>query len=405
MVSDSEPDSDPDSPFTDCHVPSGTDSATGGRKRQISMPEMVRQAQTKRAKRPSHGRHSHSPRDAAPGGRPQSGESAADRQPAVTLDAIQRLIEAGNRNVIAAFDAKFAQLSKRLDIVESECVEKDFEIKRLKASVAAQEKENTELRERLEGIDLNRRLSSLILTSDDFGPRTPNEDIEERTVQVLNSRFPDLKLTTADLQVAHRLQTENKVIVKFGKRRVRDTVFERRFDLFGRRPGPSGGGAGAGRGSAALYINESLTPKNQHIFNSLLQARRSNSGAKISSVFSRRGFVFCKKEKNGPNIPVRDLQQLRRVLGDDGCPPRRGDAEAAPPRGRRLGPTVGGDADSAPPAPLPAGPSSVVPPGEPTSVTVHRDGVSTGRLGPADRVNAGAGAMESLDGCSGGVSL
>ena len=369
------------------------------------MPEMVRQAQTKRAKRPSHGRHFHSPRDTAPGGRPESGESAADRQPAVTLDAIQRLIEAGNRNVIAAFDAKFAQLSKRLDIVESECVEKDFEIKRLKASVAAQEKENTELTERLEGIDLNRRLSSLILTSDDFGPRAPNEDIEERSVQVLNNRFPDLKLTTADLQVAHRLQSDNKVIVKFGKRRVRDAVFERRFDLFSRRPGPGGAGAGAGRGSAALYINESLTPNNQHIFNSLLQARRSSSGAKISSVFSRRGFVFCKKEKNGPNIPVRDLQQLRRVLGGDGSPPRRGDAEAAPPRGRRLGSSGGGDADSVRPAPLPAGPSSVVPPGEPTSVSAHRGGVSTGRSGPADRVDAGAGAAESLDGCSGAVSL
>ena len=98
-----------------------------------------------------------------------------------------------------------------------------------------------------------------------------------------------------------------------------------------------GAGAGAGRGSAALYINESLTPNNQHIFNSLLQARRSSSGAKISSVFSRRGFVFCKKEKNGPNIPVRDLQQLKMVLGGDGSLSRRRDAEAAPPRGRRLG--------------------------------------------------------------------
>ena len=259
MASDSERESDREPLFVDCHTASGTDSATGGRKRQISMPEMARQAQLKRARRHSHhGRRSRSPRDTARGRRPDPGESPAVQQPAVTLEATQRLIEAGNRDVIAAFDAKFAQLERRLDIVESECMEKDLEIKRLNTVVATQQKEGAELRERLEGIDVNRRLSSLILTCDDFGARIRDENIEARAVQVLNNRFPDLQLTEADIQVAHRLQTNSKVFVKFIKRRVRDDVFERRFELFGRRgdagrPRSGHGDARADRQMAGLF--------------------------------------------------------------------------------------------------------------------------------------------------------
>ena len=65
MASNSELDSDRDeSVFTDC--PSGNDSAPGVRKRQMSVPEMVRQVESKRAKRQlqlatSRARHASAP--------------------------------------------------------------------------------------------------------------------------------------------------------------------------------------------------------------------------------------------------------------------------------------------------------------------------------------------------------
>ena len=388
MASDSDRDSDRESFFADCHPASGTDSTTGGRKRQISMPEMARQAQLKRARRHGQGRRSHSPRDAARGRRPGPGESPAAQQPPVTLEAIQRLIETGNREVIAALDAKLAQLAKRLDIVESECMDKDLEIKRLSAAVATQERENADLRERLEGIDLNRRLSSLILTCDDFGPRAQNEDIEARVVQVLKNRFPDLLLTVADIQVAHRLQNNSKVIVKFLKRRVRDDVFERRFSLLDRRaaprrPAPDHSDSRVGQRMAPLFINESLTPACQQIFNSLLQARKPENGAKVTSVFTRRGQVYCRKEKNGTNILVRDQEQLKRILRKDVCPPGQAApaaASGAPPPVRR--PAAGSDAaaPSSPPS-LGAGVAAASPsPRLPSGAGVGEDAVVSAGL-------------------------
>ena len=306
---------------------SGSDSAAS-RKRQLSVPDMVRQVEQKRSGQ-QRVRQLVSPR--GPGGlmpRPET-------QP-VTLEALERLIEAGNGRVIAAIEARFAQFERRLDILETESFEKDLTIQRLQGEMTTLSKVNMEMKEQLEGIDMNRRLSSLILTCDDFRNRSQNEDMEMKVVQVLNKRLPKLDLAIGDIQVAHRLQSNNKVIVKFLKRCVREEVFERRFELFmsggGRlRPDSGGGDDVDRRGMAPLYIAESLIPRMQQLYQTLLAARRQENGAKVASVFSRRGHVYCKTTKGGNNIRVRDEEHLRQLLG--GAPPapsrRPGGGEAA----------------------------------------------------------------------------
>ena len=412
MSSQSERESDHESPFADCHPASGTDSASGYRKRQLSMPEMAKQLQTKKQRRTHPGRRSRSPTDPARGHRPDrsAGELPAALGPAVTLEAIQRLIQVGNQSVIAAFDAKFAQMERRLEMMEAEILEKDVEIRGLRAAINDEKKENAALREQLESIDHNRRLSSLVLTCDDFGPRTQGEDIEARTIQILNDRLPDLRLATADIQVAHRLQTDSKVIVKFIKRRVRDSVYERRFDLFRRRGGPQapdggrGGAAAGGRRAAALFINESLTPKRQGLFNALIQAKKPENGGIVTSVFTRRGLVYCKTERNGRNIHVQDQDHLKRILqrGGSGAPrpgPGAGrltDALSVSTGGRH-GPAA---PSSAPPSerrrgePLAAPDASA--PRDPSGSSLRADGAPAGQPGPPGRGGRGpAGRVET----------
>ena len=140
----------------------------------------------------------------------------------------------------------------------------------------------------------------------------------------VNKRLPDLDLVVGDIQVAHRLQSNNKIIVKFLKRRVRETVFERRFELFTRsgggeaRDGPAGGDGSpriGRRQMTPLYMSESLVPRMQQLYQTLLAARKPENGAKVASVFSRRGHVFCKTVKGGSNIRITDKEQLRRLLG------------------------------------------------------------------------------------------
>ena len=323
-------DTDTDTPFTDC----GTSGTDGGRKRprqQESVTEMFRRAEGRKAKRRAQSRGSPSPGKPAvtsPGaGRAVGGAESAGgvELSAASLEAIQRLIEVSSAKVIKTFEAKCEQFEKRIFILESEVMDREQDMKQLNEQLQAERTINRDLQRQIEGIDVNRRLSSLILTCSDFEPRTPSEDIEERIVGVLNQRFQDLRLTTADIQAAHRLQKDSKVIVKFVRRRVRDEIYDRRFELARRDAGVAGGlrsGAG-GRRPKPLYINESLSPTNRTIYTELLEARKSSNGSRVASVFSRRGIVYCRRERGGANVMVPDLPSLRKILeGGSGSPPR-----------------------------------------------------------------------------------
>ena len=373
MVSDS---SGEESVFGDC-ASSGTERAPGdsrrrqpGPGRQQSMSEMLQQLGSRKEKRRAPGRGSRSPPDAAPPAAKRAAAASGAGPPPVTaaapaavelsegaLAAIKDLINAGNARVISAIDAKLDILERRVNILESEVMDKDLEIRSLRERLERQERVNDDLKEQVEGIDANRRLSSIILTCDDFTPRSPNENIEEMVSQVINNRFPQINMTAADIQAAHRLQGKNKVIVRFIKRRLRDTVYDSRFELMG-------GAASRGRRMAPLYITESLTPSNRLIYMALLDARRPENGGKVASVFTRRGQVLCRVERGGANIRVPDWEHLQRLLdgsprgsppaGRPGAPPGRGEAPAT---SRPAGPGGG-------PPPAPARRTSAEPPPE-----------------------------------------
>ena len=321
--------------FTDC-VASGTElqsesDTPAGRRRQLSVSEMVRRAETRKQKRSAPDRSSKSPRDHAPPAakRPLTGPAEPAGPPGVELSAgalaaIQQLVENGQSAVISAFELKFERMERRLNVLESELMDKELEVQKINEQLMLQTQANAELRAQVESIDLNRRLSSLILTCDDFAQRSQNENIEEKVTLVLNERIPALNLTVTEIHVAHRLQRDDKVIVKFSKRSTRDRIYDARFGLTSYSAGAAvvrlgAGGAADTRGRrrlAPLFITESLTAHNQRIYNQLLQVRKSSGGIMIASVFSRRGLVFCRTFRNGPNIRVPDEAALRRIIGE-----------------------------------------------------------------------------------------
>ena len=192
---------------------------------------------------------------------------------------------------------------------------------------------------------------------------------------LLNERIPGLMLTKADIHAAHRLQRDDKVIVKFVKRNVRDHIYDARFSLvqYGERARPAGaaGAAGAGRRRSPLYISESLTARNQQLYNQLLQVRKTSGGTKVASVFTRRGLVFCRTVKGGPNIRVPDEEALERIIGQAvpaqlaSRDPGRGRAGGGPASGdrRRRDAPVTARRDGGRPYSRP-GPGPVVPPAE-----------------------------------------
>lgn len=303
-MSESESERDRECVFTD--AAEDTDSATGrNRKRQLSVTEMAKNIEKKRNTQRK------SPRKNTA----RSGESNP-----VTLDAIKSLIQAGNKEVIAAFEAKFATMQRKIEILEAENHDKSLMIEGLKNDIDLCQKENKKLTDQVKAIDMNRRLSSLILTCNEFKRKSPGENITAKTLEVLHQYFPDMELSESDFQVVHRLQGDTKVIAKFCQRRKRDDLYERRFDLMpgqvhdGRRAG-SQTGSQSRRQMAPLFLSESLVPEHQRLYQLLLAAKRSENGAKVRSVFSRRGIVYCRKEVGGANIRVDSEQQLKELLG------------------------------------------------------------------------------------------
>ena len=240
MASDESGD---ESAFTDCAA-SGPEMRTdtpAGRQRRLSVTEMIRRAESRKSKRPAPDRGSKSPHDqslpaakrplAEPAERAGTPGSPGVELSAGALSAIQRLLSNGIASIASTLEVKCEKIDKRLDLLESEAMDRDAEMRRLNEKLACQSRINAELLERIEGIDLNRRLASLILTSDEFSHREQNEDIEKKIVRVLNERIPNLSLTTSDIHAAHRLQRDDKVIVKFVKRGLRDAIYDARFNM------------------------------------------------------------------------------------------------------------------------------------------------------------------------------
>ena len=309
-----------DTAYADC-TSSGVDTGVkGGRRRQFSVPEMLQRAGTRKAKRQAPGRGSRSPPDAAPPAAKRAAATGTAEPPAAAapvpaavelsagaLASIQLLIDAGNARVISAIDAKIDILERRVSILEGECMDKDEEIRKLHDRLEQQGRAFEDLQLRVESMDANRRLSSLILACDDF-VECADEDMEKKVTEVVNKRFPRIQMTEADIQAAHRLQGKNKVIVRFVKRRLRDNIYDSRFELF------SGIHGQRRRDMAPLFLTESLTPGNRLLYTALLDARKPENGGRVASVFTRRGQVLCRTEKGGSNIRVPDWERLQQIL-------------------------------------------------------------------------------------------
>ena len=293
---------------------------------------------------------------------------ASSSPPAVQLDdntlrVLESMIQRCNASMIAAFEAKFESMERRIQVIEGEVHDKDQRIQLLETELQRQGQINQQLHEQVQALDLNGRLASLVITCDDFKPRRQNEAVDRMAVDVLNARIQDLNMSVSDLHAAHRLQKDDKVICKFMRRQTRDFIYDSRFrmsrhvlDSNGRRT----------RDLKPCYITESLTDNNKLIYNELLQARRHQNGNLVASVFTRRGIVYCRTTKAGNNIRVPDQETLRRVLGGARFTPpsrRSGDRVAAerrpssPPRSAPLGAPLLG-----PPA-RPGGGGATGPPG------------------------------------------
>ena len=356
--------SDEDSVFTDAEEQNRrVDGGPGGRAtRRISVQERVHGLERPPAS-PSMSQKRR--RVSSHGHQPSAGLDD------LALSQIKGLIETGNAVVIhklEKLEAKFESLEKRLSILEHDSFETAARTDTTERKIEHLESENRALRDQLTSIDTNIRQDSLILKSNDFGQRSVDEDVEEKAIRTLNAKFEWLNLKRSDIQVAHRLQTDNTVICKFMQRSIRDRIYDGRFRQNTREAGNR------------LFITESLSAPNREIMNILLSAKREG---RIYTCFTRRGCPFFKETFTSSSRRATSLQQLQPLL--DAPLPRPTQppvTRSAGPREGRGGGRAGGVWRGGPP-PGAAGPGADRPP--------------PGGAGWADRLPpGGAGRVEPL---------
>ena len=214
-----------------CDAEESGSAAVGSEKhpmrRRSSVPELFRVMKEKeQRKSKKHKRDSKEDEN-------EEGPSHVCRLAGESLETVKQIMVTEVAKVLSLMERKFEAQEKRIEILEAELMQSENDKKVLHAKLTAQEKAIRNLTEQFEYMDTNRRMNSLILKSQGFGKRSINENIEEKVVNVLNQRFPDLAITASDLQTVHRLQGEHTVICKFLKTQLRNEVFERRMSQAG----------------------------------------------------------------------------------------------------------------------------------------------------------------------------
>lgn len=237
-----------------------------------------------------------------------------------SLETVKQIMVTEIGKVISLMERKFEAQEKRIEILEAELMQSDNDKRALHAKLTAHEKTICSLTEQMEAMDTNRRMNSLILKWQGFGKRSLNENVEEKVVNVLNQRFPDLHITASDLQTVHRLQGEYTVICKFLKTQLRNEVFERRMSQ-------AGYVRGSGNSAAPLFINESLSPAKQALLNALLDAKRRKL---VYTVYTKRGAVFCKRGVESRGQRVDSMEEVKSIVDGSGSAPAGSGGRSAP---------------------------------------------------------------------------
>ena len=290
----------------------GTLKAGGKRRQLVTSPGLLQTPQERKTKRTKHA---------------SKGEKAEDshscRLDGESLNAVKNIIDEGIAKAVQVMNRKYDELEKRTEILEAELFEKSHQVDALRAMAAHSDSVIQSLSEQLENMDVNRRMNTLILRCEDFGRRTKDENLEGLTAEILNSRFPDMKISPNDFQTVHRLQNDKSVICKFLQSKLRNELYERRFET-------TQGKRGARDRTTPLFVNESLTAKNSLIFNTLLVAKRDGL---IYTVYTRRGLVHFKADRESRGRRVDDECQLKTIIENA----KRGAAVPPVDRAPRLG--------------------------------------------------------------------
>ena len=180
--------------------------------------------------------------------------------------------------------------SSKVSAVEKELKTIKYEWEQMKYRLAQLEQE------REEGERISRQ-AVLIFSGQDL--HLPEDDDQLKSVvTAVIDRLLEIEVRTGQIISVKRLQARHKLLVKFANSErgsLRDLVFRAKSRLRGHK----------------IFINESLTPTRQEVFNALLQYRKQGL---IATVLTRGGEVLFAPSRGERLIRVKTKEDVEHVL-------------------------------------------------------------------------------------------
>lgn len=214
-----------------------------------------------------------------------------------------------DREMRDLMQAKFAELQLELSTSVNQILEalklKDERIKTLEDGVSKLEKENRELKDRIEEVEAYQRADTVIISGKQLPPSKHGENVSSVVQELIKAKL-NYVLRPDDISRAYRTgratlsQSPDKrnIVVKLEHRHMKDSILQ----------------ACKTSKPQDLYINESLTPGRAKILFTLRSAKRRFPG-KVAACGSHDGRVYVWKKPeyaSGRNakIFINDMTKL-----------------------------------------------------------------------------------------------
>ena len=225
---------------------------------------------------------------------------------AIKLDDIAELVEDSiEKKLDVTIERIIIKLIPTIDKIVKDLLTPQLDL--VKKNQTQLHVDNAQLRSRLDQIETEIRLNSLLLhglaeTSTFTGSNSSSENEPIRASLDLFNNTLGLQILEADIVHAYRLQKRGKdqhrpILIKFDSRGLRNRIYGARLKLR----------------NTQIYINEHLTAQNAQIF---AKTRALKKSGKVSSSWTMGGYIYVKLSSDpGTKINrIRDLQDLNTLL-------------------------------------------------------------------------------------------
>lgn len=183
----------------------------------------------------------------------------------------------------------------------------DDSINKLTAELNKMQKENAELRNRLNDMDAMKVSSNIVLSGKSIPAATPNENVSKTAKDALKKHF-NLELSEGDItsitRITSKATNDNSQKPKNCNLllRVRDDTVKKKIISNSKKVK-----------SKNLYANEHLI---KSTLDKLIKLREEKDKKRLHSVYTKQGLLYVRKKNNSDELRIRNEEDFQKLMNE-----------------------------------------------------------------------------------------